>query len=130
MIKHLRKSKIHDGVDKLDLITCPECEGDGETLCECIDCGDEHYRDCSACEGTGQVRDPDADNPEKIAANRAARADWEAVQLEATFKFTRDDFRRIYQQMFGREASSDDVTAWAENINALAERAGDDFRVR
>lgn len=32
---------------------CSKCYGDGETDCECSNCGDDHSRVCRLCDGTG-----------------------------------------------------------------------------
>jgi DnaJ-class molecular chaperone len=35
--------------------TCPECNGTGEVGCECIECGDEHKKECPLCDGKATV---------------------------------------------------------------------------
>lgn len=32
---------------------CSNCEGEGEVTCYCMDCSNEHTRDCQTCDGTG-----------------------------------------------------------------------------
>jgi hypothetical protein len=34
-------------------IACGKCDGDGETECSCMNCGDDHTARCEACGGTG-----------------------------------------------------------------------------
>lgn len=116
---------------------CAECEGEREVECihcfgtgdcECS-CGD--YHNCGKCDGTGMEDCDHCDGSGKCEhgptqeQHDEAEMAWEAiVESLAPYAVTLKNFRRVFEQMFSRDANESEVAAWIEVVKPLADFAG------
>lgn len=56
-----RAAKADDLAADTPLINCPKCDGEGECIKECDECGHETESECQCCDGQGKVHFNDLD---------------------------------------------------------------------
>lgn len=103
---------------------CAECDGSGETECECVTCGDCHDRECEHCDGTGTCPYfSEDDDPESLDDLRQ-QYEW---MREYAFKLSEDGVGQAWQSMFGTEmpqAWKDLFVKQAQRLQTLADHHG------
>lgn len=67
------------------VIDCNTCEGDGDRLCECSDCGCTHLARCQYCNGSGLEPCGTCDGKGRIPKSDYRR------ELEGQINFLADD---------------------------------------